>query len=171
MIRAIIVALVFASGVARADTAPPEVEASLGQPVLQGATDFEFLGFDLFDASLWTDGTGYSDARPFALSLTYARRFTAEQLTRQTIRELARIEGSNTRSLAALASLEACFADVGRGDRITAVRLSSDGIRFFVNGRVSCDYQDAGFANRFFSIWLGDETRDPRRRDRLLGVG
>lgn len=171
MLRILILLAFAVAGTARANQLPPEVAGTLGNPVLQGSADVALLGFDLYDATLWTDGAGFSFGKPFALSLTYKRNFTANQLTDHTIKEIARIENVPPARRTGLEDLRRCFANVSNGDRITAVRLSSDAIRFFVNGSRSCDYQSAGISRSFFSIWLGEATRDPRGRAQLLGSG
>lgn len=148
---------------------PAEVTSTLRNPSLQGASEVTLLGFELYDAALWTEGRGFSYDTGFALSLTYARTFSAQQLAERTRQELARIEGVSPESLDELDGLDSCFADVSRGDRITAVNMGPDRIRVFVNGARSCDIAAPDITRRFFSIWLGEETRAPRTRDALLG--
>lgn len=148
-----------------------EIAQTLDGPEMLGSADVRMLGFNLYKAELWTEQKAPFDfERPFALSLTYKRSFSAGQLSRSSIREMARIEDRPQRELAAFGPvLEDCFANVDAGDRITGL---SDGVgtaQFFVNGQQSCEIENPDFSNSFFAIWLGDQTRDRRSRSRLLG--
>lgn len=168
-LKALALSLMLMTNPAWSQPPPAEVTSSLGNPSLQGASEVTLLGFELYDAALWTDGSGFSYDARFALSLTYARAFSARQLAERTRLELARIERVSPESLEDLDGIDACFADVSRGDRITAVNRGADRIRVFLNGTRTCDFAAPDISRRFFSIWLGDETRAPRSRDALLG--
>lgn len=144
---------------------PAEVAGSVPGAELRGAADVKFLGFNLYRAELW-GGNGAG----FALSLTYKRGFTAEELADASVKEIARMEGRDRSDFADLGPLlTQCFADVKTGDRITGASLSETRARFFYNGTERCDVTYPKLRARFFGIWLGEKTRDPKSRDRLLG--
>jgi len=62
------------------------------------------------------------------------------------------------------------FPDVVQGDRITGVQRPAQSARFFLNGALRGELQDAEFAARFFGIWLGPQTSEPALRRALLGL-
>ena len=147
---------------------PPEVAAYFDAPNLQGSARVRAMGFRLYDAELWTPRNGFRPERPFALSLTYKRTFSARQLVDATIKEVARIEGQRPADHKGLEKLMTCFADVRPGDRITGVSQGADQASFYVNGARSCRITYPRFSKRFFGIWLGPATRDPGARRLLL---
>ncbi len=146
--------------------APLELSSRLTSNHPAGCTDFRVLIFKLFRAELWTD----ADIPPgdrFALSLVYHRDFGREALTAKSISEMARISGRPEESFRETgAALERIMRDVAQGDRFTAWRGEPDRLEFFHNGEeVGALTHDA---NLFLDIWLGPNSRDSNRRDRLL---
>ena len=168
--KALIFSLIFFAGSALAGQAPSEVNANLKSPLQLGEANVRFLGFNLYKAQLWTSGETFSYGRPFALSLTYKRSFTASELAEMTVKEVARIEKTTFSAHQNLTALEKCFANVDTNDRITGVSKGTDRAVFYVNGRKSCDFSYPSFSKRFFGIWLSENTRDPGSRARLLGT-
>jgi hydroxyacylglutathione hydrolase len=56
------------------------------------------------------------------------------------------------------------------GDRITALHVPGQAVRFFHNGRATAEVGDAAFADSFFGIWLSPKTSEPKLRARLLSL-
>lgn len=167
MIRLALAMMLAATGAA-AQTPPELVGASDLRQV--GRDDVRFWGFNLYTAELWSAGDFAFD-RPFALTLSYKRSFTAEELAVASVKEMARISGRPVDDYIALSGeLEGCFADVAPGDRITGLSHDGDRASFYYNGEQSCEIAQPGFARSFFGIWLGDRARDARVRDSLLGL-
>lgn len=150
---------------------PDEISQKLPQGALRGSAEVGFFGFEFYRVELWTElGAPFDPAAPFALTLTYERQFKARTLAKTTVEEIARIEDvPESDFLELLPKLELCFADVQEGDRITGFNVDADEARFFVNGTPSCDIRYPAFTERFFGIWLGEKTRDPKARKALLG--
>ena len=162
MLRTLAVLLVMVSPAYA--SAPPEVQKLMGGAALRGEADVKFWGFNLYRAQLWQAGNR------FALSLTYKRSFTAEELADASVKEIARMERADIGSYAGLGPLlQQCFANVREGDRITGASTGADSAVFYYNGAKQCDVTYPKFRDRFFGIWLGDGTRDPKSRDKLLG--
>lgn len=168
--KKLLIFLILLANPTLADQAPREVISDLDNPVQQGEANVRFLGFNLYNAQLWTSGEKFSYSQPFALSLTYKRAFTARELAEMTVTEVARIEKTSVSTHQELNALQTCFADVRPNDRITGVSRGNDRAVFYVNGRKSCDFTYPSFTKRFFGIWLGEGTRDPGSRARLLGA-
>jgi hypothetical protein len=57
---------------------------------------------------------------------------------------------------------------VKKGDRIMAVNLPGEGVRFLFNGKPNGEILDPQFARLFFAIWLSPKTSEPKMREELL---
>ena len=146
--------------------APPELLGRVSSERPAGCAEYRFLFFGLFDAELWTDAAVPPGGK-FALSLVYRRKFSREELISTSISEMARMSGRSEESFAATnAALGRIFRDVTAGDRFTAWRSGPDRVEFFFNGQETGAL--TGDASLFLDIWLGPESRDSRRRDRML---
>lgn len=164
-------ALLFTLGTAAAKTAPQEVRAELPNATLAGDVRFTFLGFSVYDASLWTT-TGFSamdyDRHAFALSLVYLREFTGEAIAKRSASEMRRQPGATEPQLDAWTRrMREVFPDVRKGDRLTGMHRPGEGARFHLNGQLAGTIPDADFSRRFFGIWLSAQTSDARLRDAL----
>ena len=138
-----------------AEARPPELDGPMPAAQQVGEARYQFLGWRLFDATLWSETGSFSWSNQFALSLGYARQFSANALTAQTISEMSQRGAGDAASLQPLAArLRTCFADVAPGDRITGVSLGPNTARFYYNGRLRCDVEWPGFRRAFFGIWL-----------------
>lgn len=153
---------------------PPEVRAELPLARLQGSGRMRFLGLEVYEAALWTEGrpaTGDDwSMQPLALEITYARTLDGRRIAERSLDEMRRqaeiAEPTASRWLAAMAAM---FPDVGDGDRITGVLRPGEGARFYLNGRRLGEVRDATFARLFFGIWLSNRTSEPALRSALLG--
>ena len=146
---------------------------------LQEISDYRQLGemrfkkfiFHIYDAELRVAGPGFSWDQPFALTLTYARTISREDLVEASLAEIARIEDKKIDTVEYLrAPLTACFADVRDGDQITGHSLDANKAVFYFNDQQTCILDSPGVSKSFFSIWLGDNTMDPDRSRELLGM-
>lgn len=150
---------------------PPEVTQSLPRSEQVGEARYRVLTLAVFDAALWANDGDFSWEQPFALTLTYRRAFTAAALTDRTIDEMSR-RGASASTLSSLRTrLQACFANVTPGDRITGVSTGAGAARFYLNGRQRCDIEAPGFRRQFFGIWLDSRSGDRAFTARLLGAG
>jgi len=151
---------------------PPEVAQSLPQGQAQGAGRLRYLLWDVFDATLWTledfRGTHYFD-HAFALELRYLRKLTGAALVESSLQEMRRAGNLDaSKEPAWTAAMQSAFPDVQPGDRITGVHRPGAGARFYFNGRLRANVDDAAFARAFFGIWLSPSTSEPRLRSALL---
>lgn len=91
MLRAVIALaalLTVPAQASNAEASPAEIAPSLRQV---GQAEFRFLFWDIFEARLYAAGQTFSWQAPFALSLEYRRDFSAEDLTKKTIKSLDRL--------------------------------------------------------------------------------
>ncbi len=144
---------------------PAELRELVAAKAPAGCTEYSILFWDLYRAELWTDAASLPGSA-YGLTLTYLSDFTRDELTESSVDEMARISGRSESSFStARTQMEAAFRDVTEGDRITAWRETGQ-VRFFHNGR------ETGVLTRdsdlFLDIWLGEETRNPKGRKKLL---
>lgn len=163
VLRGALLAAVLAICAGAAEARPAEVERSLPGAQLVGEARYRILTLSVFDASLWTTNGAFSWNEPFALTLTYHRSFSARAIANRTLAEMSSRGAGDARALAPLRDrLEACFADVTPGDRITGVSTGPNSARFYFNGERRCEIEWPLFQRRFFGIWL-DASGDARR--------
>jgi hypothetical protein len=167
MLRAIVASALLLAGAASFPPKPPEIGAWIDAPHPYGVGTASWLVFTAYEASLWADSGTWSMSSRFALSLQYRMSFTKEELVESTINEMGRVapgfDASWYRN-----DLERAFANVVDGDRITALHLPGEGVRFFHNGNPTATVEHAVFADPFFAIWLSEGTSAPELRADLL---
>lgn len=134
-----------------------------------GSGEMRFFGLRLYRATLWVAGAGIEHA-PHALSLQYRRNFSRQQLVDASLDEMSRLDADGIASQAARwqTELQRVFPDVKEDDRIVGIHLPGQGARFYHQGRLTGEIQDAELARRFFAIWLDPRTRSPEVRALLL---
>ena len=160
---------------ARADQAapalPPEVRAAMPEARLIGSGRLRYFGLSVYDASLWAPpdfrAAGFDNQR-FALSLTYLRTFSANEIAQRTLQEIRRVHDvSPDLARVWLTALQNVLTDVVAGDRLTGLNPPG-GVAFWHQGRKLGDIGDAAFGSRFFGIWLANSTSEPGLRKALL---
>ncbi len=151
--------------------AVPSLALSLPWQTMQtvGRGEMRWLFFPLYEASLMTPSGDYrAGQRPLALSLRYHRNIAADDLVTATLKEWQRLEVSYPRAW--VAQLQALWPDVQRGSRLTLYVTEQGHSRFYHNRMLLGEVVEPGFAPAFLSIWLSPKTREPRLRQRLLGI-
>ncbi len=147
--------------------------ADVPQAHLMGAGPFCFLGFCLYDAQLWAEDPTRIFDEPFALLITYRKTIKARKLVDTGIDEIERLAPTplpkgtldDWRS-----DMTRAFRDVAPGDQLCGVFLPGRGARFYANGSLTAEVNDAAFALAFFRIWLDPNTRASDLRRNLLGI-
>ena len=172
--RTILAVLAAAALPAAARTSPPaEVTDELPGARLRGAGRLTFLALHVYDARLWV-GDGFAADRfetaPLALEIEYGRTLYGAKIAERSLEEMRRVPGIDEEQAARwLEWMREVFPDVKKGDRVTGVHRPGESARFFLNGRLRGELRDADFARRFFAIWLGPRTSEPKLREALLG--
>lgn len=139
-----------------------------------GAGELTWLGRPIYHASLWTPAgsfSGYEPGEPVALSLSYQRKFSRDELLRITSTAW-RLLGSvppEQRELW-LASLRTFWSDVGPGDNVTTVVVPGQATRFYDHRGFMGKIDDAAFGPAFLSIWLDSRSVVGDLRVQLLGL-
>jgi len=151
---------------------PQELQAVLPAATLSGQAKMTFLGFEVYQATLWV-APGFVDSAyeqsAFALELTYLRDFKGADIARRSIAEMRRQAPLDAALQARWESgMRTLFPDVKSGDRITGVHQPGAGAVFWSNGRLLGEIRDSSFARLFFGIWLAPQTSEPQLRQALL---
>jgi hypothetical protein len=157
---------------------PTEVIAKWNDFSLVGQTSLRRYGFHVYDSSFWiihdkAHNFNSSDAleqNTRALSITYARKISAQQLLSSTKKEWQELGFAGRYPLDAwLTILENIWPDVEKGDQLIVV-VTTDGKTTFYNNSTSIGIiDDANFGAAFLSIWLNEDSRFKKNRKELLG--
>ncbi len=155
-------------------SAPPlstNVKAGMPELKLLGGGLLRVLGFQVYNAYLWTPGgSAFDRTNPHALDLQYLRTFSARKLAERSIDEMrGQGIGDDTVYPKWLTEMERVFVDVKEGDRITGVVTPARTSKFFFNGAFRGEVSDPAFTDAFFGIWLNEKSSQPRMRNQLLG--
>ncbi|MCO5125290.1 MAG: chalcone isomerase family protein [Rhizobacter sp.] len=155
--------------------APEEVAVELPAARLQGQATMRYLGFEIYEARLWTapdfSPTHYA-SHAFALELRYALRLDGAAIAERSLAEMRRVGSfDDARAKGWREMLGRALPDVEPGDRLTGVRAEGGTTRFYRNGQPTAVVEDAEFARLFFGIWLSPRTSEPALRRGLIGAG
>ncbi len=135
-----------------------------------GAGEMRWLGFRVYEASLWAPQENWQPDAPFALAIRYDRSIPSSRLVQTSVDEMRRLGMVDDARLEVWRTfLEQAFPDVDRGDVIVGVNLPGEGAVFYHGGELAGRLADERFARAFFAIWLDERTREPGLRMRLLG--
>ncbi len=149
---------------------PTPVTTELPSLKVRGKALLTFIGFKVYNGTLWTTEGSDSLKDPHVLDLQYLRNFEGEVLAKRSIDEMrGQGIGSDVQHESWLKEMKRVFPNVKAGDRITGVALPGKLARFFHNGKHTGDVLDPSFAQAFFDIWLSPKTSQPAMRKELLG--
>jgi hypothetical protein len=162
-----------AGGVVSASSLPDPVVDNRYPLRLVGAGELRWLGFPIYDASLWTSSghhAGFTADETVALSLWYRRSFSRDQLldiTETAWRKLGQVDQNQRERW--LAELRGFWTDVSPGQNVTTVVLPGGPTRFYDQRGRFGQIDDPAFGPAFLSIWLDPASVVSDLRIRLLG--
>ena len=153
-------------------TLPSHVAEVIPDAIFSGASRMRFLGFDVYDASLWVapkfKAAQYGQSA-LILELTYLRALNGRSIAQRSVSEMRRAgEFTAAQEQRWLAGMETSFPDVKATDRITGVHNPAVGARFWFNGIARAPINEPEFSRLFFGIWLSPATSEPKLRAALL---
>jgi len=155
--------------------------SSLPKPVIEqgyelrrvGAGELRWLGFPIYDASLWTSTgryTGFGSGGTVALSLWYQRSFSRAELVRITEQAWKKLgQPSPGQRDLWLAELRRAWSDVEPGHNVTTVVIPNGPTRFYDQHGRFAQVDDPAFGPAFLSIWLDPRSVVSDLRLQLLG--
>ena len=137
---------------------------------LVGEGRLKYLFWSVFDAALYAPGGVWSADEPFALSLSYLRDLKGSSIVEASIDEMRKQEMTDDSTLERWrAEMVGIFQDVDDQTTLIGIVNEEGHALFFRNGEPAGVIADAEFSRRFFNIWLGENTSDPRLRAQLIG--
>lgn len=154
--------------VAHAAAKPPELNATIRATNPVGSGTLKKLFMSVYEASFWSDA-GNFEKPPYALTITYAMSFTAQDLADRTLSEMQTISDAPEATLKSYTDqLAKLWPNVAAGDRITAIALPTGRTAFYHNGRALGTISETAFTPIFFGVWLSPKTSEPELRQKLL---
>src|SRR5512135_3394427 len=138
-----------------------------------GAGELRWLGFPIYDASLWTSTGRYSGFGPgdtVALSLWYQRSFSRDELLRITETAWKKLGQPDAAQRALwLSELRRQWTDVAPGRNVTTVVTPNGPTRFYDQRGRFAQVDDPAFGPAFLAIWLHPRSVVSDLRLELLG--
>jgi hypothetical protein len=125
-------------------------------------------GFLVYDATLWSTTGQFEPNQPFALSLTYARSISRDQIVDASLDQMRELGIDVDQHPDWAQALRKVFVGVNEGDTLTGVHVPGEGAVFFAGDRLTGRI-DEDLSQAFFDIWLDPETTAPELRLALLG--
>lgn len=126
---------------------------------------------ELYDISLYAPNGQFQKDQPFALELHYLNTIAGGRIVSQTIKEIKRQGFSDQKKLDEWEEkLSHIFVDVKKGIFLMGVFTKNKDTLFYRNGKEIGSISDPLFGQLFFNIWLGEKTREPNLRKKLLSL-
>ncbi len=159
---------------ANAPVLPPVVAQTAADLRPLGQSRLVVLGFNIYDAKLWTR-EGFSadkfDSELFALELRYLRNFSGAMIAERSLKEMRRLgKVSDEEAQKWLGWMRQAFPDVKKGDQLIGVHRPDGSASFALNGKNIGEIRDENFTQLFFAIWLSPRTSEPKMRAELIGA-
>jgi hypothetical protein len=167
-----IVCLLLGIASAQAANIPAHILQELPDARLSGQGTFRWFGLKIYDAALWVGESGYqTTSAKFILNLSYARELYGEKIATASIDEIRELGiGSSEQQQIWLGKMKMLFPDVKEGSQISGVYLPGQAARFYLDGKLLGEINDAEFARAFFAIWLDPRTSAGGLRKQLLAI-
>ena len=168
----LVACLLFVAPVGRAAHGLPAAVPERSQLEMVGGGQLSWLGFDIYDASLWTQSgrfEGFGPGQTVALSLWYQRSFTLDELLGITEKAWTRLGRDAAWRQSRLASLRMLWSDVSVGQNMTTVVEAGGATRFYDQQRLVGRIEDPEFGPAFLAIWLDPRSIVRDLRVQLLG--
>ena len=143
-----------------------------------GEAQLSMLFFDIYQSELLSPSGSYSvqqdvTPHPLALSITYQRDISQQQLLDATLEQWQKLGFNETETVQWADTLSTIFPDIEEGHNITYVTNGQQG-QFFHADQASSSkligvIEDEAFNDAFLSIWLSPNTDYPKLRQGLIG--
>lgn len=135
----------------------------------QGTLKFSF--WNIYNATLYAPNGQWQPTAPYALQLIYFVATTGKKIADRTISEMRTQGVTDELQLADWhTQMVAIFPNVEKNMSLTGVYTQNGTTVFFRGNTPIGTITDPSFGYRFFNIWLGDNTSEPKLRKNLLGI-
>ncbi len=156
--------------------AEPNLKNNISQKILPGAQKLgsgrlTYLGWSVYDATLYSKNKKFSFKHPFALTLSYHMPAKGNDIAKITIQEMRNLGLKDELRLATwYRQMQAIFPNVQKGTELTGVYSPEKGTQFFLKQKPIGTIKDKQFGKWFFKIWLSEKTSFKSLRLQLLGL-
>ena len=143
----------------------------INNPQTVGNASLEVMFWDIYDAELIAESGIFESGKPFALKLTYLRKFKGEDIASRSIDEMRDLGVEDEIKLAKwFEQMYSLFPDVKDGNSLIGVVDDAEYSHFYFDDRKLGRIEDPEFSKWFFAIWLHEESSEPKMREQLLGM-
>lgn len=129
-----------------------------------------YLFWDVYDAQLFAPNGKWTAQSPYALKLSYLRRFSGDKIADRSVIEMRKQGIKDEVKLATWHSqMKNIFPDVNENTSLTGIRTKNEETVFYDENKEIGRIRDKEFTKAFFNIWLSPKTSEPELRRQLLG--
>lgn len=166
-ILVLILSLFFTSNVC----AEPLIKKVLPGAKKVGSGEFTYLIWDVYDATLFSEGKVFRKDRPFALQIEYNIAIKGKVIATHSAKQIRRLGFRDEVKLAAWhQQMQRIFPNVVKGTLLTGVYRPNKPTLFYSGNKKIGTIGDPKFGEWFFEIWLSKRTADKKMRLSLLGL-
>ena len=142
---------------------------SFQSPRLIGEGTLKVLMWQVYDLSLYTDGTPFSWNNKFMLEFDYSRELKKESVIDASLKEFKLQPNVTDKDIKAWeVYLEQVIQSVQKGTKASVMWVPDSQIIFHYEGSKPTTIENEKFARAFLNIWLGEKTSRPKLRNKLL---
>jgi hypothetical protein len=136
-----------------------------------GSGRLTYIFWNVYDATLYAPGAQWSSKKPYALSISYLRNLSGDQIAKTSAEAIRDLGFSDEKKLNDWYSqMLIIFPDVDEKTTLIGIRKDNGQTIFYNNGKIAGVMSDPAFADWFFGIWLNEKTQKPYLRRKLLGL-
>jgi hypothetical protein len=147
-----------------------EIVKNIRNAKLTGQDRLTFLGFKIYDISLWSESNYFSYDKKFAISIKYKKNFVKNDLIDRSIIEMRKNHDiSDEQEIFFKKNMMRVFNDIKKDDTKTIIFDPKGSIKFYHNSNFNGTINDKGFARKFVDIWLHENSSYPQITKNLLG--
>lgn len=167
----LLISCFFASALpAQVQALPATVEKQCGMPLQEvGKAQYQKLGFNIYNVSLWAPDGVYSRSKPYALQLRYTRSLSKDTIVSAVMDDVRKQRMADESTLSEWENLlNETMPSIKEGDEVVGISVPGKPSTLFYNGRKIASFNDKRLSDSFFNIWLGS-VANPHMRAQLIG--
>ena len=139
--------------------------------ILLGKAKFSVLFWDIYESTLLTTNgqKPFDDACQQSLfEIEYLRDISKKDLLDNTVSQWQHLSIKESEYSVFLPLLERIWLDINAGDRLSMLTQQNKTL-FYLNSEYIGEIDSLTFAKTFLSIWIDEDTSEPKLRLKLLG--
>jgi len=136
-----------------------------------GEGEMRYLFWTLYLAEFFTESTAHNtDNKSKALRITYYKKISRQALVDATEEQWQHLGFQSGTISQWSAHISNIWPDIEPGDELTLVISPTGYSQFYFDEKLIGKIDDTTFGNAFISIWLSENTTEPKLRQQLLGL-